>query len=110
MMLIDLKMKHSPMDVEAMVRVISVALMCVHYKPSKRPKMHDVVSMLCGKMIIDDFSRGFKYGEEVQDGISDFHVPRGTTSYGSNELSCIDECNLLSNNDLNEMYDMEITS
>lgn len=99
-------MKYSATDVEAMIRVISVGLMCVHYIPSKPPKMHDVVSMLCGKMIIEDFSRGFEYGEQVEGDTSNFYMASGATSSEGKKLSSIDECDLLSNMENTNMNDM----
>jgi len=51
MTLIDQKMEHSPTDLEAILRVIVVALACVDYKATRRPKMHDVVTMLFWKYV-----------------------------------------------------------
>jgi len=98
MMLIDPKMEHSPSALDAIMRVIVVALACVHYKASRRPKMHDVLSMLFGNMPITEFQRDFEYGEEIAEVCAEFPLIMGSTSsLWCNENLHVDECCLLSN-------------
>jgi len=91
-------MEHSPTDFEAIMRVICVALACVHYKATQRPKMYNVIRMLMGNMPIVDFSRDFEYGEPIVDNTPNLSKASNTTSsFWKREKIKIDECSLLSN-------------
>jgi hypothetical protein len=87
-------MKHSSSNLEAITRVISVALACVQYKTTKRPKMHDVVPMLLGNMPISDSYESIEHGEAFGGVASSSSVTR---SAWKNKNLCVDECSLLSN-------------
>jgi serine/threonine protein kinase len=98
MTLIDSKMQHSSTDLEAIRRVIGVALASVQYKAANRPKMHDVVPMLLGSMPLRNFDGLFKSEEGLGDIASNFTTTSNTTSsLGDNENFCMDESCLLSN-------------
>ena len=95
---IDSTMKHSPLDLETITRVISVALACVHYKAAKRPKMHEVISMLLGNMPINDFSTCFEFGDAIGDDSSTLGGTSDTTSsFWKKEKIDMDKCSLLNN-------------
>lgn len=61
--IIDIKMKYSSTDLEDIMRVLNVAIACVHYKAGNRPKMHNVVQMLLGNMHISDLTTTFENGD-----------------------------------------------
>ncbi|KAG0614733.1 hypothetical protein M758_6G199900 [Ceratodon purpureus] len=95
--LIDSKMKHSPSDLEAITRAISVALACVQYKAAKRPKMHDVLPMLLGNMPIGNLHVAAEGGEVLGGVASSSSTTRSdtTSSFWENDQSGIDKCSLL---------------
>ena len=94
MTLIDPKMQHSSTDLEAIRRVISVALASIHYKATSRPKMHEVVPMLLGSMPISNLDGHFQSGEDL----GDIAATSNTTSLlWEDENFHIDESCLLSN-------------
>jgi len=98
MTLIDPRMEHSPLALDAIMRVVVVALACVHYKATRRPKMHDVLPMLFGNMPITEFQRDFEYGEEIAEVCAKFpHTLGSTSSFWSNANLHVDDCCLLSN-------------
>ena len=97
-MLIDPKMQHSSTDLDAIRRVISVALASVQYKAANRPKMHDVVPMLLGSMPTSNFDGYVQSGEELGDIASNSATTSNTTSsLWEDENFHIDENCLLSN-------------
>jgi hypothetical protein len=80
MTLIDPKMQHSSTDLEAIRRVISVALASVHYKAASRPKMHDVVPMLLGSIPVSNLDGHFLSEEVLRDIASNSATTSNTTS------------------------------
>ncbi|KAG0571064.1 hypothetical protein KC19_6G208400 [Ceratodon purpureus] len=105
--LIDSKMKHSPSDLEAIARAISVALACVQYKTAKRPKMHDVIPMLLGNMPIGDLHVAAEGGEVLGGVASSSSTTRSdtTSSLWENDQRRIDECSLLS-----DIHEIELSA
>ncbi|KAG0614731.1 hypothetical protein M758_6G199800 [Ceratodon purpureus] len=105
--LIDSRMKHSSSDLEAITRVITVALACVQYKAAKRPKMHDVVPMILGNMPIVDLYKTFENGG-VHGGVaSSSSITRSDTSSSlwENDHPRIDEYSLLS-----DIHEIELSA
>ncbi|KAG0571063.1 hypothetical protein KC19_6G208300 [Ceratodon purpureus] len=105
--LIDSRMKHSSSDLEAITRVITVALACVQYKAAKRPKMHDVVPMILGNMPIADLYKTVENQRVLEGVVSSSNITRSDTSSSlwENDHPRIDEYSLLSN-----IHEIELTT
>ncbi|KAG0606155.1 hypothetical protein M758_9G118500 [Ceratodon purpureus] len=105
--LIDSRMKHSSSDLEAITRVITVALACVQYKAAKRPKMYDVVPMILGNMPIVDLYKTFENGGVHGGVVSSSSTTRSGTSSSlwENDHPRIDEYSLLS-----DIHEIELSA
>jgi hypothetical protein len=89
--LIDPRMNYSSLEVEAIKRVINVALACVQFKAALRPKMRDIGHMLSGHMLVSEI-------HEHPGGVPlSFNMDPGATSSWENNNVSTDELSLLSN-------------